>query len=693
MMLEKLNSVLHRANQQKDLILVALFFMIVLMMVIPLPAIVMDIMIALNISFATVILLMSLHLKSPAQFSTFPSLLLTTTLFRLAISVSTTRLILVEGSAGKIVETFGKVVVSGNLVVGLVIFLIITVVQFLVITKGADRVAEVGARFTLDGMPGKQMAVDADVRAGITDQFGAKQARQALEKESKLFGAMDGAMKFVKGDAIAGLVITAINLIGGIGIGIGQKAMSFSEALALYSLMTIGDGLVAQIPALLISVAAGTIVTRVTSPESADLGSEISEQLTSNPRTVLSAGLVIIAFGFVPGFPTIVFLFIGGLMFCGVLLKIRSSERLRLAAESDWVEFLKKNEKYCVDQSDRHGKLESIEIVFPTQIVNEPLEVLKSYLQTIENLLSKDWGVTFDHFKLSIGQNGRNDKYEIILKQSLKKSSSIHPGKVFVKANVSYLSSLGIPVETHCGVEEGSFVDEQYVNLLQAAEIGYYDLIALIMHDVVSVSVENMKYFGDFEATSRFLRQAEKNYESLVSDLRENLSTSQISSVLQLLLEERVGLANLSLILESMLKASSKQVDPYYLLQKVRISLSDQIVKKFSSEGVIPAVVVSPSLENVIREGLRQTDEDNFVILEPELSRHFAKEVERQTRSVSDGDPKTVLLAQQDVRRPIFDILNKQGLKLPVISYQELGSDTIIYPVGFVGTLEQPGPD
>lgn len=238
--------------RQKDVFLVVVFALVLLMVILPLPAMAMDFMITLNVSASIIIMMISLQMHSPVQFSTFPALLLVTTLFRLSISISTTRLILLEGDAGRIVETFGQVAMGGNLAVGLVTFLIITVVQFLVITKGADRVAEVGARFTLDGMPGKQMGIDADVRAGNMDQLAAKLARQNLEREAKLFGAMDGAMKFVKGDAIAGLVITAINLVGGIAIGMTQRGVGFGDALSLYALLTVGDGLVAQIPALLI---------------------------------------------------------------------------------------------------------------------------------------------------------------------------------------------------------------------------------------------------------------------------------------------------------------------------------------------------------------------------------------------------------------------------------------------------------
>ncbi|MGL6210821.1 MAG: FHIPEP family type III secretion protein, partial [Paracoccaceae bacterium] len=320
------NQLLYLARQ-RDLLLIVVLMLVLLMMFLPLPSVMMDVLQAVNIASSIIILLMALQMHTATQFSTFPALLLVTTLYRLGLSIASTRLILLEADAGQIVQTFGEVAIGGNLLVGMVIFLIITIVQFIVITKGADRVAEVGARFTLDGMPGKQMSVDADVRAGNIDKIDAKLAREDLEREAKLFGAMDGAMKFVKGDAVASLIITAVNLLGGIAIGMTQLGLPFSEALTVYSVLTIGDGLVGQIPALMISVAAGTMVTRVTNPRGVDLGTEIGQQITASPKTVIYSGLAIAAFGFVPGFPTFIFLAMGGAMSGGLLLSRRLQER------------------------------------------------------------------------------------------------------------------------------------------------------------------------------------------------------------------------------------------------------------------------------------------------------------------------------------------------------------------------------
>lgn len=282
--MNNLINVLNKVGQRKDIMLAVLLLGVIFMMILPLPTALVDVLIGINITIAVVLLMLAIYIKSPLEFSAFPVVLLITTIFRLSLSITTTRLILLQADAGQIVYTFGNFVVGGNLIVGLVIFLIITIVQFLVITKGSERVAEVSARFSLDAMPGKQMSIDGDMRAGVIDVNEARERRSVIERESQMYGSMDGAMKFVKGDAIAGLVIIFVNILGGVTIGITQKGMSAAEALQLFSVLTIGDGLVSQIPALLIAITAGMIVTRVDNDNASDMGSEIGEQVTAQPR-------------------------------------------------------------------------------------------------------------------------------------------------------------------------------------------------------------------------------------------------------------------------------------------------------------------------------------------------------------------------------------------------------------------------
>ncbi|HPQ93981.1 MAG TPA: flagellar biosynthesis protein FlhA, partial [Thiolinea sp.] len=315
-------SLIARLIQRSDVAVAILLVLIIFMMILPLPTLLIDTLIALNMGLAIILLMLAVYLPSPLAFSAFPSVLLLSTLFRLALSISTTRLILTEADAGEIIQTFGEFVVAGNLIVGLVVFLIITIVQFVVITKGSERIAEVSARFSLDAMPGKQMSIDSDLRAGVITMQDARARRNNLEKESQLFGSMDGAMKFVKGDAIAGLIIIIVNIIGGISIGSFQRGMDIGEAMNIYSVLTIGDGLVSQIPALFVSITAGIIVSRVTVDDKSNLGEDIGRQLLSQPNALLIGAAVVTLMGLIPGFPTLVFFILGALLgFTGMMLR------------------------------------------------------------------------------------------------------------------------------------------------------------------------------------------------------------------------------------------------------------------------------------------------------------------------------------------------------------------------------------
>ncbi|WP_299211309.1 flagellar biosynthesis protein FlhA [uncultured Tateyamaria sp.] len=653
------------------------------MIILPLPTLVMDVLIALNISAAIIILLMALHLHTPVQFSTFPSVLLVTTLFRLAISISTTRLILVQGDAGEIVKTFGEVVIGGNLVVGLVIFLIITVVQFLVITKGADRVAEVGARFSLDGMPGKQMSVDADVRSGMMDQVDASTARQNLEREAKLFGAMDGAMKFVKGDAVAGLVITAINLIGGISIGLLQLDMQFEEALSLYALMTIGDGLVAQIPALLISVAAGTIVTRVVEPKGSDLGSEISRQVTANSRTVICSGLVIAAFGFVPGFPTLIFLVVGFTMSASVYVHIRRIGKAKVDELKDWVVLEKAHIQYCQEQLARTRRRETVRLVLPKSITTCSPYVFKETFASVKSNLEQNFGVPTGYWRFEISQTDEVG-YEIHIHQDKVVAGDIRPDCVFVKSNASYLSVLKIPHTVNYGTNEGALVPNEHRETLKTEGIHFSDIAEQILIHLTTACVENLARFAGVQSVSDLLESLSKVNDVLISDVRENLSNAQVSTTFQQLLEERVPILSQIRILETAMEVAAKRADSSFILQKVRVAISDILSSRYAPKGFMPAIVLAPTLENFIREGFRNTEEESFLVLDPKLS---MKIVDRARSLMGEGhirETDPVLLTQQDIRRPVRNLLTEHGLYVPVLAYQEITPATIIYPIGFV---------
>ena len=398
-----IRSVLSAIGKRNDLMLALLLVAIIVLIIMPMPTVLVDVLIALNMGISTILLMTAIYLKGPLEFSTFPSVLLVTTLFRLALSITTTRLILLQGDAGEIVYTFGNFVVGGNLTVGIVIFLIITIVQFLVITKGSERVAEVAARFSLDGMPGKQMSIDADMRGGAIDMEEAQKRRGLVEKESQLYGSMDGAMKFVKGDAIAGLIIIFVNIAAGVSIGVFTKGLPAGEALQLYSVLTVGDGLISQIPALLISITAGMIVTRVSTEEASDLGTEIGGQLMAKPKALLVGGGLLLGFGLVPGFPTLTFVFLAAVIGGGGIYQLRKASKGNAEGDSGGgipamqaAASGKPDKNQRLDQQEEFTQTLPLIIDVPTSLQDRlDTTELNSELLKVRRALYMDLGVPF----------------------------------------------------------------------------------------------------------------------------------------------------------------------------------------------------------------------------------------------------------------------------------------------------------
>ncbi|MBO5940228.1 MAG: FHIPEP family type III secretion protein, partial [Kiritimatiellae bacterium] len=431
-MLGKLVKITTALSRFGDLVLAFLVVFIIGLLIVPLPTPVMDFLISVNLMISTVMLMLSLYLPRALAFSTFPSMLLFTTLFRLALNVSTTRLILLHADAGEIIYTFG------NFVVGAVIFLIITIVQFVVIAKGAERVSEVGARFTLDAMPGKQMSIDADMRAGAIDQETAKFRRNELAKESQLYGAMDGAMKFVKGDAIAGLIMTAINVVGGICIGAFMKGWGIGKAVETYSILTIGDGLVSQIPALLVSITAGVIVTRVGDEANKPLGQDIIDQFFAQPKAILLGGVMLVAIGLIPGFPKLVIfplaLAVGGLGYALVHSVRKAAERaakaadpLAAAAPSEGTKPKPKKKA-----GDDFAMVTPLTVDIDAEIRTAlTYDELNEQIMSIRRALYHDLGVPFPGINLSLNPAMRDGKYRLLVNEVPVSEGVLKKGHVF----------------------------------------------------------------------------------------------------------------------------------------------------------------------------------------------------------------------------------------------------------------------
>ena len=440
----QLNKAFAQLTRHNDMVLALLLVAIISLIILPLPTGLMDVLIAINLSLATCLLMVSLYISSSISLSTFPTLLLLTTLFRLSLNVATTRLILINADAGQIIYTFGNFVVAGNFVVGAIVFLIITIVQFVVIAKGSERVAEVAARFTLDAMPGKQMSIDADVRSGNIDMEEAVKRRTDVQTESSLYGAMDGAMKFVKGDAIAGLIITIINILGGIAIGVLQRKMPAMEALQTYALLTIGDGLISQIPALFISITSGIIVTRSNGGGQTNLGNQIGHQLLSQPKALLMSGAILFAFALVPGFPKLVFIVTGLTIF---MLGFTSHKKMvsdKKDQEVDGLDPLESVLGPLTPQLRKAKKEGDFSPTVPLQIdldssiksAIDPAEFNKELIE-IRRALYMELGLPFPDFHLNPRPIMPKGRYAILVHEIPVANGNLKPGHLFSMESAS----------------------------------------------------------------------------------------------------------------------------------------------------------------------------------------------------------------------------------------------------------------
>ncbi len=674
-------------SARSDLMIASLLISIIFMMILPLPTLLVDILIGTNMSIAVILLMVSIYIESPLELLAFPAILLITTIFRLSLSVTTTRLILLEADAGDIIETFGNFVVGGNLVVGLVIFLIITIVQFLVITKGSERVAEVSARFTLDGMPGKQMSIDSDMRAGLIDMHQAKDRRTKVEKESQLFGSMDGAMKFVKGDAIAGLIIICVNIIGGIAVGTMQMEMTAGEALQVFSILTIGDGLVSQIPALIISVTSGIIVTRVTTDESKDLGHDISKQLTSKPSALMIAGTLLIGFAAIPGFPTMVFLTLAALLGGGGFILNRKTE----SSDGDEVD-----ENGLVSQGGGEGNADkdpnSFEVTVPIILeVSEDtqkilsIKDLNKQVAKIRQALYLDLGVPFPGIHIRYSKGGEEGKYSILLHETPIAEGMFKKENVLVINQKEQLDIMGIEneeAEPFLPSGQPFWVPESEKKDLEEAGIKYMNFSSVLS---LHLSFILKKYAGEFmglQETKSILGELEDKYGELVKEAQRLLPLQKIAEIFQRLVSEDVSIRNIRVILEALIEWGQKEKETVMLVEYVRIGLKRYISYKYSNgQNVLPAYLFDQALEEAIRNGIRQTSAGAYLALDPSVSSNIVSNISNIIGDISAMTHKPALIVSMDIRRYVRKLIENELYELPVLSYQELIPDITVQPI------------
>ncbi len=625
-----------------DLILVAGVVAIVAMMILPLPGWLMDVLVAVNIATGIVLLLLGIYIASPLEFSVFPSVLLMTTLFRLALSIATTRMILLEGHAGHIIDTFGKVVAGGSLIVGLVVFLIITVVQFIVIAKGAERVAEVAARFSLDAMPGKQLSIDSDLRSGLIDKDEARRRRRVLEQESKLHGSLDGAMKFVKGDAIAGIVIIVINLLGGLAIGVMVNGMELGDAVTQYSILTIGDGMVAQIPALLGAMAAGLIVTRSADEDDRHLGDAIRKQIAAKPRVLLVSAGICLLMALVPGFPKLVFIALA-LAFgtAGALLTPAIHERLMRsphAAVRRAVKTLDAPQPVTATASLPARPSVPLLLRVPAPLLGpEASAVLARELQTVLDDIQLELGLSLPRLQLQpVPSTG---------------------------ADAARWQLLVFEVPVAAG---------RLQDLLPAGDepqaLGVAVSQALRRHAPLFLGLQD---------TTNLLTRAAADMPDVVKEALRALPAQRVTDVLRRLVGESVSIRNLRDILEALIEGSQREKDAHALTEYARVALRRQTCHAVAPEGRLLAVVLQPELEELIRKGVRISGGVSQLALDPESAQRAAQAlvqaVQAARSALAGGDgPRPVIVTAIDIRWHVRRLIEAECHDTPVLSDHEL---------------------
>lgn len=680
--LRVINGVLLKVAQRAEVMGAVVIMAIVFIFIVPLPTWLVDILIALNICISCLLIVLALYLPGPLAFSSFPSILLLTTMFRLALSIATTRLILLEQDAGDIVEAFGNFVVGGNLAVGLVIFLILTIVNFLVITKGSERVAEVAARFSLDAMPGKQMSIDSDLRAGLIDGEQARDKREQLSRESQLFGAMDGAMKFVKGDAIAGLIIVVINLLGGFSTGMFQHGMSAGDSMALYSVLTIGDGLIAQIPALLISLTAGMIITRVApsgrSKGANNMGAEIARQMTSEPKSWIIASVGMLAFAALPGMPTMVFILISLITGSLGYFLVRQRQRLEQPEQS--------STDGVAPQDNGEEDLRGFDpsrpylLQFPQALQGSAqVAQITHGIRQARNGLVTQIGLTLPPFEVEFAPALADDEFRFcvhevpMIKATLGHRVAVaHDALTFEPEE----DAKGLP-----GRDEQEWVwlapDDP---LLHDEQLERFTAESLIIERMTRAMLLSGPQFLGIQESKSILSWLEFNQPELVQELQRIMPLSRFSAVLQRLASEGVPLRAVRLIVEALIEYGQHEREPDALADYARIALKSQIFHQYSEADGLHAWLLSPHSENVLRDALRQTQTGVFFSLDNDSSAALLSLL-KQAFAVR-AKSKSVLLVAQDLRSPLRTLLLEEFNHVPVLSFAELGSASKVKVLG-----------
>ena len=679
-------------SQNSDLAVALGLMMVLGVMVVPLPPFILDIFLAFSIAVSVAILLMSVYAKKPLDFSTFPSILLITTLLRLSLNVASTRNILLHGAtegtaaAGEIIEAFGEFVVGGNYAVGIVIFLILVVINFIVITKGAGRVAEVSARFTLDAMPGKQMAIDADLNAGLIDDKEAKRRRAEVAQEADFYGSMDGASKFVRGDAIAGILITVINIIGGIIIGVAQNDMSFADAARTFTLLTVGDGLIAQIPALIISTAAGLITTRNSNSQA--LGKQVSDEFGAHPKAFYITAASITVFGLIPGFPGFPFILIGGLIgFTGFKIE-KNKELAKSTAASNAV-------------AETHkAKVETLESLLPVEMVQ--LEVgygivsivdaeqngdLLERISHIRKQFALDWGLIIPSVRIKDNLELKPGGYSVKLKGVEIAKGELLPDHLMAMDPGTVIEQMdGLETKEPVFGLPAIWITDDRKDEAQYNGYTVVDLSTIVATHLTEVMKANLSELFGRQELVKILDNFKEENPKIVTDLiPEIMPLGIVLKVLQNLLREGVSIRDLRTILETLAEFGPASKDPEALTEYARQALYRTITERIKSgQGDVPLFTLDRGLEEAVARSIIQSDHGSHLNLDPKVTQTILASLNEKIEEATSQGEKMVVLCSPVIRRHFKRLTEKFIPNMIVVSHNELSPDVNIRSLGTV---------
>ncbi|RMF48107.1 MAG: flagellar biosynthesis protein FlhA [Deltaproteobacteria bacterium] len=679
-----------RALLRTDVIVGLGLVLVLMVMIIPLPSLLLDLFLTLNITVSLVILIITLYTTRTLDFSSFPSLLLATTLFRLSLNVASTRLILLNGhegvsAAGTVIRSFGQFVVGGNYVVGIVIFCILVVINFMVITKGAGRVAEVAARFTLDAMPGKQMAIDADLNAGLINEDVARARRKEIAEEADFYGAMDGASKFVRGDAIAGIIITLINIGAGFVIGVLQNGMPAMEAAQTYTILTVGDGLVGQIPALIISTAAGILVTRAAGSD--DFGTTLKGQMTMHPRALWLVAGILLIFAIIPGLPTIPFIILSSLLGLSAWQIQKQLDR-RAALQTEEVEVAEETPAEVDFDELLHVDLLELEVgygLIPLVDAGQDGELLPR-IQAIRKQFASEMGFIIPPVHIKDNLQLTPNQYAILLKGVRVGVGEVFPGQ--------YLAmDPGTATEPIQGIEttEPAFglpaiwITEDKKDRAQLAGYTVVDCATVVGTHLSEIIKKHAHELLGRQEVQNLLSTLSKTYPKLVEELVPDiLNTGLIMRVMQNLLRENVSIRDIRTILETMADHAATSQDPVYLTEQVRSALGRSISTRYAQDGQnLNLITFDRETEEAIHNAIQHTSEGSYLALDPGTAHRIVESLNQSISSVAQGS-QPVLLTAPTIRPHVKRLTERYLPHLVVLSHNEIAPDLMVRSLGTV---------